>query len=186
LKKKTLRFGQGWEWKALVNLKEMTASIWFIKCRLGVLHTGFPEESAMQSTLPAYNAYGSPKISKSNIEINPNLFPHMTFLFKDILLALPCGVMYRNFHRSSCSWRPATMRPRQKQRTVSFSKVLEMFGDCYDAVTALPEPKKDPAVIMTHFAIDCMGLGMDGWSGSKVWNNVEFFLVVAFDSQTKH
>jgi hypothetical protein len=48
-----------------------------------------PEELAMRSKLPTYDAYGSQKISKSKIEMNAsrpiaNLFPHTTVLFADI------------------------------------------------------------------------------------------------------
>jgi class 3 adenylate cyclase len=33
---------------------------------------------------------------------------------------------------------------------------VETVGDCYVAVTGLPEPQKDHAVIMCRFARDCM------------------------------
>lgn len=33
---------------------------------------------------------------------------------------------------------------------------VETVGDCYVAVTGLPEPRKDHAVIMGRFARDCM------------------------------
>ena len=33
---------------------------------------------------------------------------------------------------------------------------VETVGDCYVAVTGLPEPKDDHAIIMARFARDCM------------------------------
>lgn len=33
---------------------------------------------------------------------------------------------------------------------------VETIGDCYVAVTGLPEPRKDHAIVMSRFARDCM------------------------------
>jgi class 3 adenylate cyclase len=33
---------------------------------------------------------------------------------------------------------------------------VETIGDCYVAVTGIPKPQKDHALIMTKFAQDCM------------------------------
>jgi class 3 adenylate cyclase len=39
--------------------------------------------------------------------------------------------------------------------SLPFSGML-LVGDCYVAVTGLPEPRKDHAIVMAKFARDCL------------------------------
>ncbi len=93
---------------------------------------GSPEESAMRSKLQMCNAYGLPKINKSNIEMNPsrpiaNMFPHTTVLFSDIA----------GFTSWSSAWDLSQVFTLLETIYNAFD---ETIGDCYVvAIRGLPE-----------------------------------------------
>jgi hypothetical protein len=85
-----------------------------------------------------------------------DLFPETTIMFADIAgftawssVREPCQVftllesLYKSFDDIA------------KRRRVF---KVETVGDCYVAVTGLPDPRKDHAIVMARFARDCMAM----------------------------
>ncbi|KAG7363095.1 family 3 adenylate cyclase [Nitzschia inconspicua] len=84
-----------------------------------------------------------------------DLFPHTTVLFADIV----------GFTAWSSEREPEQVFALLQTLYQSFDRLakkrgvfkVETIGDCYVAVTGLPEPQPDHAVRMTKFARECMG-----------------------------
>jgi class 3 adenylate cyclase len=83
-----------------------------------------------------------------------DLFPETTILFADI----------SGFTAWSSTREPAQVFTLLETIYKAFDDIakrrrvfkVETIGDCYVAVTGLPDPRKDHAVAMTRFARDCM------------------------------
>ncbi len=83
-----------------------------------------------------------------------DLFPHATVLFADIA----------GFTAWSSTREPSQVFMLLESVYRSFDKLakrlgvfkIETIGDCYMAVTGLPEPQEDHAVIMARFAQECI------------------------------
>jgi class 3 adenylate cyclase len=94
-----------------------------------------------------------------DLEPIADLFPNTTILFADIA----------GFTAWSSEREPSKVFKLLETLYGAFDQVakklgvfkVETIGDCYVAVSGLPEPRKDHAVVMVKFAYECMALMND-------------------------
>ena len=98
----------------------------------------------------------SPDERKATNELRPiaDLFPHTTVMFADIA----------GFTKWSSDRDPAHVFTLLQTVYHAFDRIakkrgvfkVETIGDCYVAVTGLPDPQEDHAIRMAKFSQDCM------------------------------
>jgi class 3 adenylate cyclase len=118
---------------------------------------GFKKRSdANKTSIKNFMHDSSPQEHKPVHELRPiaDLFPHTTVMFADIA----------GFTRWSSERDPSEVFTLLQTVYHAFDRIakkrkvfkVETIGDCYVAVTGLPDPQKDHALRMSKFAKDCM------------------------------
>ena len=114
----------------------------------------FLRSNSVGSTSSGHGRAGSNRLLMNKDEPIADLFPDATVMFADISgftawsserepsqVFRLLETVYRNFDRIA-----------RKRRVFK----VETIGDCYMAVTGLPDPMKDHAIVMAKFAKECM------------------------------
>jgi len=119
-------------------------------------HTELKDDEQWQSQGTAPSGFDLDISHNNDLTAEPiaDLFPHTTILFADIA----------GFTAWSSEREPYQVFTLLENLYRAFDKVanklgvfkVETIGDCYVAVTGLPDPDKDHAVIMAKFAFECL------------------------------
>jgi class 3 adenylate cyclase len=126
-----------------------------------IVNSLFPEQVRKQlyqeneqKTEPNSKAESFMRVEESSPRQNASLFENTTILFADLA----------GFTKWSSGKTPAQVFDLLEAFYGAFDAIalkrgvfkVETIGDCYVAVTGLPEPQKNHAIIMVRFARDCM------------------------------